>query len=178
MWIVLRLVNEYKLKLFKICAVSIVVISGTFYIVDLNFHSGKYIHELPHLSFMFFLGSLYYLYKDKIVLHKYVFVILGMMLLISTFNKSIFSIIYNVSISYLVFCVAYLPTGKIVWSYNKLGDYSYGLYIYAYPVQQTIVFFAPAISPLGLVIPATIVTGALAILSWHALERRALRFRF
>jgi peptidoglycan/LPS O-acetylase OafA/YrhL len=56
-------------------------------------------------------------------------------------------------------------------------DISYGVYIYAFPVQQLLVYAgAPR---LGLVLYdglAAVVTAGLAVVSWRAVERPALRF--
>jgi peptidoglycan/LPS O-acetylase OafA/YrhL len=57
-------------------------------------------------------------------------------------------------------------------------DYSYGLYIYGFPVQQTIAHFFPAwrIWPVN-VAGAVLVAGCLAFLSWHLLESKVMERR-
>jgi len=59
------------------------------------------------------------------------------------------------------------------------GDYniSYGLYIYAFPVQQSIAYLSPQIRPLSMFVLSTIVTVALAILSWRLVEKPALKLK-
>ena len=60
-------------------------------------------------------------------------------------------------------------------AYNKTGDYSYGLYIYGWPVQEIVVSLVPHISPLGVMclsLPAALVC---AIISWHFIEQPCLR---
>lgn len=54
------------------------------------------------------------------------------------------------------------------------GDYSYGVYIYAFPVQQTIVYLWPNINIGAYMIICFVITLLLAILSWHLVEKRAL----
>ena len=76
-------------------------------------------------------------------------------------------------LGYLVLVVAYHPALR--WpAFNRVGDYSYGLYVYAFPVQQTLVARLPGIAPLTLFALALPATLALAMLSWHTLERPAL----
>jgi peptidoglycan/LPS O-acetylase OafA/YrhL len=59
--------------------------------------------------------------------------------------------------------------------YERGGDASYGIYIYAFPVQQTIAHLIPDISPgamLALALPVTLVLGRA---SWRLVEEPALR---
>ena len=61
----------------------------------------------------------------------------------------------------------------------RLGDLSYGMYIFAFPVQQIVVALG---SPRGWnfvthLCASFLVTTVLAYGSWHLLEKRALRFK-
>ena len=56
-------------------------------------------------------------------------------------------------------------------------DYSYGLYVYAFPIQQTVVRLVPDIAPPLLFAAAFALTLAVAAVSWHALEAPALRLK-
>jgi peptidoglycan/LPS O-acetylase OafA/YrhL len=66
-----------------------------------------------------------------------------------------------------------VPKGKLL-AYNRLGDYSYGVYIYAFPVQQAFVHLMPGMTPLANIALALPVTLVLAVLSWKLVEARAL----
>jgi peptidoglycan/LPS O-acetylase OafA/YrhL len=61
---------------------------------------------------------------------------------------------------------------------SKIGDLSYGIYIYAWPVQQIGVALmgrqTPYLELLAITVPATLV---LAGASWHLVEKNALRFK-
>ncbi|MGN6738350.1 acyltransferase family protein [Dyella sp.] len=60
----------------------------------------------------------------------------------------------------------------------KIGDLSYGIYIYAWPVQQIGVALlgrqTPYLELLSITVPVTL---ALATASWHLVEKKALRFK-
>jgi len=60
---------------------------------------------------------------------------------------------------------------------SRLGDYSYGVYIYAFPVQQSIIYLWPSIPMSVYVLSTLALTFALAAMSWHVVERRALRWK-
>lgn len=56
-------------------------------------------------------------------------------------------------------------------------DYSYGIYIYAFPIQQTVAKFWPHM-PIGLYLATTgVSTLVLAALSWHWIESPALKLK-
>ena len=78
--------------------------------------------------------------------------------------------------SYLVLCLGYLRWPPLL-RYNRLGDYSYGIYIYAFPCEQMTAALAPGLSPPALAAISLAPTLACAALSWHLVEARALRFR-
>ena len=57
------------------------------------------------------------------------------------------------------------------------GDYSYGIYLYSFPIQQIIAAEFPNISPgLAFGLSMTIILPA-GVLSWHCVEERALKLK-
>ncbi len=56
-------------------------------------------------------------------------------------------------------------------------DYSYGIYIYAFPVQQTLVSFWPEMALPAYLLSTLVITVALAALSWHFVEKPALKLK-
>lgn len=59
----------------------------------------------------------------------------------------------------------------------RTGDYSYGIYIYAFPIQQTMVYLYPNISIGSYLLICSVLTLICAILSWHLVEQRALSLK-
>jgi peptidoglycan/LPS O-acetylase OafA/YrhL len=57
------------------------------------------------------------------------------------------------------------------------GDVSYGIYVYAFPVQQSVAAIWGAIDPLVMMAIAFPVTYGLAFLSWRLVERPALALK-
>lgn len=57
------------------------------------------------------------------------------------------------------------------------GDYSYGIYLYAFPVQQTLLWWRPSLSFGAFLIATLVITATLAMASWHLVEQPALRFK-
>jgi peptidoglycan/LPS O-acetylase OafA/YrhL len=59
---------------------------------------------------------------------------------------------------------------------KKIGDLSYGVYIYAFPVQQTLFYFFK-LNYLSLMLVSIPISFALAYLSWHLIESKALKLK-
>ena len=74
----------------------------------------------------------------------------------------------------LAFGLAYSPT--LNWL-TRSGDYSYGIYIYAFPIQQSIIYLYPHMTLKLYLLICLILTLVCAILSWHFIERPALAFK-
>lgn len=65
----------------------------------------------------------------------------------------------------------------VLHRFGRFGDLSYGVYIYAFPVQQTTIWLTPQLNiyqHFAIAIPITVV---LAWLSWHLVENPALDFK-
>ena len=69
-----------------------------------------------------------------------------------------------------------LARGNVLSMLTKY-DYSYGIYIYAFPVQQTIAYFFPKMEILPYLIIVSLITLVLAALSWHLVEKHALKLK-
>jgi len=79
-------------------------------------------------------------------------------------------------LAYVVLVAAYHP--RLRWpAFNRIGDYSYGMYVYSFPLQQTLMQRFPALEPAGLFALSLPLSLAVAACSWHALERPALALK-
>jgi len=95
------------------------------------------------------------------------------LLSLASYGRPWFYEVFLISWCYAIFFFGFLQN-DILLQYNRLGDYSYGMYIYAFPVEQTIVWYFKTSAP-GIVIAASFpITLFFAILSWHFVERPAL----
>jgi len=81
---------------------------------------------------------------------------------------------FAVAYAALWFGFANIPGLKI---YNRLGDYSYGMYIYAFPVEQMTMALFHHLTPWQLALASFPPTLLLAILSWTWIESPALNHR-
>ena len=129
----------------------------------------------PRLAGTFVAGALAYAWRDRIPLSPWIALaalVAGAALLGTRVE------VYAVygAIVYATLVLAYHPALDVP-GFRRLGDYSYGIYVYAYPTQQAIASVLGPMPPLllfGLAYPAIF---ALAFASWHAIEAPALRFK-
>lgn len=131
-----------------------------------------------HLVAMFFAGSCLYLFRIRVPVDRRLFALLLLALIgasIST-NKRAFAITYLFTMPYVVLYLSYVP-GGLLRRFNRLGDYSYGTYIYAFPVQQMLAASVPGIGPLQMLGASFAITTILAVLSWHWIEKNALALK-
>ena len=75
--------------------------------------------------------------------------------------------------------IAIIATGllnlPIIRDTARFGDFSYGMYLVAFPVQQALLVFIPGESPWFYVGIVTVISLLLAWGIWHLIEARALR---
>jgi peptidoglycan/LPS O-acetylase OafA/YrhL len=167
------ILNE-KLLFLTIPVVGMIVyIANYFY----NFLPISYFaSEDFRLYSLFFIGTACYIFRNTLILSKRVFYTIVFVLLSSALQNDLFFIVYNIVIFYIIFYLAYVPKGYIQ-KFNQYGDYSYGIYIYAWPVQQSFVALVPDIGVLALCVSSFAVTLLLSYFSWHFIEKKALRFK-
>jgi len=121
----------------------------------------------------FFLGGALYIFADKVKLSFGAAVVLGLIAVVSH-GTPLYEIALRTATAYGVLWFALVPAGPIR-RFNLIGDYSYGIYILCFPIQQTLVMLYPEITPFKLLLASFPIVLALAILSWHFIEHPALK---
>jgi peptidoglycan/LPS O-acetylase OafA/YrhL len=83
-------------------------------------------------------------------------------------------IICNALLAYTVLYISFVPSGRIR-AFNRIGDYSYGMYIYAFPVQQSLAASVPGLDAKAMFFSSFAITFLFAFLSWHVIEKQMLK---
>lgn len=79
--------------------------------------------------------------------------------------------------AYVVLYLAFLPAGALA-GFGRRGDFSYGVYVYAFPVQQAVTALLGGRTAWWVNAAVSFpVVVALAALSWHLVEKPALSFK-
>ncbi|MFT9016430.1 MAG: acyltransferase [Acetobacter sp.] len=101
---------------------------------------------------------------------------------------AVFAVIRPINLLAQVICTAYVFyyvsfRGNILRSvFNKIGDYSYGIYVYAFPIQQFSYhmlksYFNISADPVGLMAVSGVMILGVSCLSWHYIEEPALKLK-
>lgn len=94
--------------------------------------------ENLRLSGFFLAGIFCYIHRKVIPLNGFILLALFALTVISRFwYIDFFGLLISLFIVYATFWFSLVPAGPIR-RFNELGDFSYGLYIYAFPIQQVI----------------------------------------
>jgi peptidoglycan/LPS O-acetylase OafA/YrhL len=131
-------------------------------------------YTAARLTSFFFMGSGFYILKDKIILSRGWFLLMITAIMVAVlWNRTAGLIVINIVLAYVIFYLAYIPSG-VISLYNQLGDYSYGVYIYAFPIQQSLVALFPNITVGGLFLSSFVITLFVAVMSWRFIEKKVM----
>lgn len=137
---------------------------------------GKGGSDVEFLSF-FSAGMVFYLFRKEIVLTPYwASLALAISLLCLTFYQPYFLPVIVICSTYVIMQLTYAQSFKLNGS--KYGDLSYGTYIFAFPIQQTVTYYFNGKMEwwLNFIISLPI-TLVLAYLSWHLVEKQAQKLK-
>lgn len=127
----------------------------------------------PRLGFCFLLGVVYFQIHRKLPLRTSVMLLLWGLVPFAAATP-FKSAAISVALAYSAFWFAFLES-PLLAPLQRMPDYSYGIYIYAFPVQKCVYDVWPRMTPYVHIAVAGAVTIVLAGLSWHLVEEPALR---
>ncbi|WP_295909133.1 acyltransferase [uncultured Xanthomonas sp.] len=139
---------------------------------------GGRIHEIEFATF-FFSGALLHYFRGIWLnwgraLVTFLIISICSLFLIK-YNHQLIAAFLLTPFTFVVMGNASFP---VVRRFGRFGDMSYGIYIYAFPVQQTLIWaLGKSISFSGSLILALSITSALAWISWHFIEQPALKLK-
>ncbi|WP_235977223.1 acyltransferase family protein [Bradyrhizobium archetypum] len=132
------------------------------------------------LFISFLLGIAIYLYRFEIEYsRRTACACLLFCLVVATVGPlpgALLNVLVTPALAYLTAYIGVSDLPKLPFFHR--GDYSYGVYLYGYPIQQTIVAVWPShINVAVLFVLAAFATTAFAMFSWHVIELPILRLR-
>jgi len=134
------------------------------------------VHTIFDCGAYFFAGAT--LYKFDTVIPRLPSLLFALLLLfVVCMGTPAVPIVTYFVLPYLIFCIAF-EENKAMHKLSELGDFSYGVYIYAFPVQQLVILaFGTAMGAVLSMTLTALLTFPLAALSWFLVERPVLRLK-
>ncbi len=122
-------------------------------------------------------GMVFYLFRDRIPWYPALLIGAIAVMIAACKVPHAMAVASPIAGTYVLFSLAFMPSLRLQ-HFGKFGDFSYGIYVYAFPIQQAIV------AKLGVDVPlwkffslAFVITLAAAIISWHAIESPCLKLK-
>lgn len=120
-------------------------------------------------------GMILYLLRDRLPMRVWLAGLSGV-ILIATLFIGTFNTAFSVFGAYLIFWFAFARNVRHVPA-ARFGDLSYGIYIFAWPIQQVLILLFPRMIWWENTALALFFTIPIAYMSWHMIEKRALRWK-
>lgn len=131
------------------------------------------VREFYSFAAFFVFGSFCWMHRDQVKISGYVLLILLFACAVF-YRQPGYFLVLGAATAYGCLWFIYVP--GLQW-FNRFGDYSYGLYLYGFVVQQLVAHWFPQFGPGRLFAASFPVALCLAIASWHLIEKPALRFK-
>lgn len=155
---------------FNLCLISIFVLAAWFPVeAEVLFRADGY----ARLAALFALGAFFYVNRDFVPVSGYLAAAL-VLLAYLLHGTAHFAVIFGIAIGYGSLWFAYGPRLK---GFERWGDYSYGIYLWGFPIQQLLAQVIDQPAPMQIFAWAMPITLLVAIFSWDWIEKPALRLK-
>lgn len=152
-------------------------LTGRVFFPDHEVHLFGNLSPWSSLILYFLSGMLAFLYRDAIPYSRAVFLACLGALLLCGLILGHMEVGLPTCGSYLLLCLAFSRRLRLQ-RFARYGDFSYGLYLYAFPLQQLLVlYYGRRLTILTLFCAAFLLALCLAVLSWYGVERPCLRLK-
>ena len=121
----------------------------------------------------FIAGSLLAFLDIEKIKYKKIIVLLMIVTGIISLQLYIYALVQYIVLPLSVILIGTASTPVVNKLKHSIGDMSYGIYIYAFPVQQTLEHFF-RLNTVPLMLWSAVATAPFAWLSWHFIEKKAL----
>lgn len=133
-------------------------------------------YDFIELGLFFSSGVMLYTYREHIVMDKH-YAMISLLMLIILGAVGQFIVPFALFGAYLIMYAGY-GVKPVFSNFSKYGDFSYGIYIYGWPVQQIVTYsFGGSMDPYVNTVISLIIVLVLAVLSWYFIEKPAMSLK-
>ena len=126
---------------------------------------------------IFACGALHYLYRDRFQYDWRLAILAAVGLIPLMFSPHLAEAALAIFGGYILFWFAFNVKSQILAAIGQKVDISYGVYLYAFPVQKLLIWWDPNVSPWLVFIEATVIASFLAFASWWLVEKPFLNLK-
>ncbi|MFD2727410.1 acyltransferase family protein [Hyunsoonleella rubra] len=169
--------NNYKLVR------GVLFLTLVFLLVIYNFLLGRFAgssifgmlgYEILDLGTFFVCGSVLAAFNFERVKSP-LLLVLSVLTLIGALHFEVYHSVKHILLPVVILLLGQIPL-PFFSTFGKIGDMSYGIYIYSFPVQQTLVYFFK-LGTYELMFWSVIISIVLGFCSWHLIEKKALSYK-
>jgi peptidoglycan/LPS O-acetylase OafA/YrhL len=128
------------------------------------------------LGGLFLAGGAFYLAQDRVPLKKHFLAAAFVFLCLTLLDARFAALGLGIFGSYVLLAVAALGSGTILAKINNRNDISYGVYLYAWPIEKTLLWFGFSTNLLALGFATFFLAAVAGTISWFLIEKPAMRF--
>ncbi len=158
-------------------AVSLLAVAGLAALAVIGpekvFNSGAAV-KFAELALPFWIGSALYFWRDRVPHSAVLLALLAAAAAVAR-GTAVFDLALVAALAYGAIWTGFARARPLL-AFNRLGDFSYGIYIYAFPVQQLAAHWG-TVTPWSNMLWAAPLVLILSVLSWHLIEAPALRLK-
>lgn len=132
--------------------------------------------ELSRLACIFLMGALLATENELLLKNRMIAVVCATGLVAIGFVMNIYHYIAFLCVPYLIIHLG-LMYNKTISRVTSRGDYSYGIYLWGFPIQQALVFFTDIEEPQYLTLVALPIAYVFGFMSWHGIEHPFLKLK-
>lgn len=174
--IIIFLMSYFKKN--KLFYFLLIYLLSIVFITFFKYHNmDRIARQLPGAMVYLISGVIFYHFFNSLL--KYKHIIFAIMLMLFILEKSFLNyiILTPFAISYMVFYAAF--AFPVLKKFGKYGDFTYGIYIYHFPLIQLVVSLNLLKKyPKEIVLPILVITViSLGILSWYLIESKFIKRR-
>jgi peptidoglycan/LPS O-acetylase OafA/YrhL len=165
----------YILRFFKRKYLATAVFVGLVIFSPWIYLLGKFYPIGFYLALFFMAGVVAALNKKSIKYNKWLFIAALSIIVLRCFYEFVNPLTF-IAFPYMIFYLAQLRGA--LNRFGRYGDFSYGMFLYSFPLQQCIVQLAGRGISISLMILLSVVLALLfGVLSWKFIEARALKYK-
>ena len=168
--------NKKIIRILLLTCFATLIISYNFFLFRFAGSSilGMIGYEILDLGTFFVCGSLLAAFNFEKVKTKWILPI-AVLILITSIQFNFYNTTKHIILPVIILLIGFTPL-TFFSTFDKIGDLSYGIYIYSFPVQQTLMYYYK-LNVYQLIFLSLIISIILGYFSWHLIEKKVLRYK-